>query len=786
MKRYSNLLFWSVITTNVLCLAAAIWTPIFAQEHTPDQHTILLLHCNDNLSGTQGETPTQATGISFEPGIFGKGAYFPAGNQLYYASAGNINSTQGTVEFWIKPKWHGNDGQGYVALKFGTSGGIYFAKDGGNNWRSIFNRFGSGGNPELGVGINVGKEWQANQWHHCAFTWNATSIKLYVDGVLRSSAPVAFPLPAVNETTFQLGAEGTAFYLNAVIDELRISDIERSSAEIRASYLAGIMITALTIKPDSIALLKTWWKTPVLTASTNLGSMNIPVPAAQWSSANSAIATVAASGRITAIAAGQTMVTASYQSRTATGTVIVKAPVLPPVVESISSFLATPAPNHLFEIPVVIIRYFPTVDGINVDPVLSELNSSLQNLEAKIDRDAIHTKFMLEEGSRFHGYKNSAARPALGYRVVHIVTVYEELPLGFEIPGSASEFFPDYDQILARFDAENFVNNLGVREFWLWGYHNRKLVPVESNMSSPTTGDISNSHRFNNDMPIFNHTYTLYNYNFTRGPNENVHNHGHQLEAILSHANWLQDRNIDLFWKKFVGQDVRGNFITGRCGWTHMPPNTTQHYDYANMTPVESDIEDWTPEGNSRKKSVNALTWRNLLYQWPNNDPPVGDLTETHWYIYWMQNMPGRENTIRYGERYLTNWWAFTGDWDGSIKAGLGLYESTPTAVREMTSEFPSSFILQQNYPNPFWSGATSNFAANPSTMIEFSLRRPGHVTLKVYNVLGEEIATLVNKNFNAGRYQVNWDAKGAVGGVYFYRLQSEGVVLTKKMMVLR
>jgi hypothetical protein len=244
MNRHAHLLNWIVIVLGVFFLAPITRTPLFAQEHKPDRHTLLLLHCDGNLTGAKGEKPTQAQGVAFESGIFGKGAYFAPGNQVYFPSAGNLNSTQGTLEFWIKPRWNGNDGQGYVVLRFGVGGGMYFAKDGANNWRSIFNRFGDG-NPEVGVAFNV-SAWQANQWHHAAFTWKSDALKLYVDGHLLSQSQVTVPLNIVNESTFQLGADFTTYHLDAVIDELRISDIERSAQEIQASFLAGQFIVTNT------------------------------------------------------------------------------------------------------------------------------------------------------------------------------------------------------------------------------------------------------------------------------------------------------------------------------------------------------------------------------------------------------------------------------------------------------------------------------------------------------------------------------------------------------------
>lgn len=91
-------------------------TPANSQEHALDEHTLLLLHCNGNLDGAQGESPVQALGISFAPGIFGGATHFGAANEVRFAGAGNISSMQGTLEFWIKPAWNGEDGQTHVLL----------------------------------------------------------------------------------------------------------------------------------------------------------------------------------------------------------------------------------------------------------------------------------------------------------------------------------------------------------------------------------------------------------------------------------------------------------------------------------------------------------------------------------------------------------------------------------------------------------------------------------------------------------------------------------------------
>ncbi len=88
----------------------------------------------------------------------------------------------------------------------------------------------------------------------------------------------------------------------------------------------------------------------------------------------------------------------------------------------------------------------------------------------------------------------------------------------------------------------------------------------------------------------------------------------------------------------------------------------------------------------------------------------------------------------------------------------------------------PLSFELKQNYPNPF----------NPSTIIKYQIPQNGFVTLKVYDILGNEVATLINKQQQAGVYQVNYNASKLSSGIYFYQLKTGSYVDTKKMILLR
>lgn len=94
----------------------------------------------------------------------------------------------------------------------------------------------------------------------------------------------------------------------------------------------------------------------------------------------------------------------------------------------------------------------------------------------------------------------------------------------------------------------------------------------------------------------------------------------------------------------------------------------------------------------------------------------------------------------------------------------------------------PNDFILNQNYPNPF----------NPSTKISWQSPVAGHQTLKIYNLLGNEVATFVNEYKEDGKYEVTFDASNPAGGqglssgVYIYKLQAGNFVSTKKMLLLK
>jgi hypothetical protein len=100
---------------------------------------------------------------------------------------------------------------------------------------------------------------------------------------------------------------------------------------------------------------------------------------------------------------------------------------------------------------------------------------------------------------------------------------------------------------------------------------------------------------------------------------------------------------------------------------------------------------------------------------------------------------------------------------------------TTATAVKD-ENLVPRQIELAQNYPNPF----------NPTTTLQFAVTKSGHVSLDVFNILGQRVATLVNEVLSAGSYHVNFDGSALSSGVYLYRLTAGDVVQTKKMVLMK
>ncbi|MDL1892014.1 choice-of-anchor B family protein [Sphingobacteriales bacterium CHB3] len=189
-----------------------------------------------------------------------------------------------------------------------------------------------------------------------------------------------------------------------------------------------------------------------------------------------------------------------------------------------------------------------------------------------------------------------------------------------------------------------------------------------------------------------------------------------------------------------------------------------------------------SPANNDTVRVQNTIQFRWNKTADLNKDP--------HWYEIHLAGAGGLDTTwratdsvtsftnsavLQNGQQYT---WSVTvrDEWNTTASVDtFRFYYATPTSVGQAT-DVPLAFGLDQNYPNPF----------NPSTIIDFRLPQSGPASLKVYDILGKEVATIVNENLPAGFYKRTFNAAGLASSVYIYRLQSGGKSEVKRMILVR
>lgn len=221
------------------------------------------------------------------------------------------------------------------------------------------------------------------------------------------------------------------------------------------------------------------------------------------------------------------------------------------------------------------------------------------------------------------------------------------------------------------------------------------------------------------------------------------------------------------------------------------------------LTPVTINVQDERIAGDSIKSTITL----NLLSNLPAGDYKLRVMTLERFVIY--TSPPGSN-----GETHFENVfrWAYPNTTGVSIQTTAGTYQYIYTYKRESTwidtsvytiafvqndvnkevmnvakgsytplgvtpgSEIPEKYLLSQNYPNPF----------NPRTLIKFAVPEDGNVSLKVYNMVGAEVKTLVEGIHKAGEYNIYFDGSEFSSGVYFYTLRTDKFTATKKMILIK
>jgi len=229
-----------------------------------------------------------------------------------------------------------------------------------------------------------------------------------------------------------------------------------------------------------------------------------------------------------------------------------------------------------------------------------------------------------------------------------------------------------------------------------------------------------------------------------------------------------------------------------------------ERYNNGNITGIEfvgmrggaSFLGDWVASGGTwTVADTVGLAHMLILY----DDGTHGDVTASdNWWSLKITVLSGtnggiyeykfgakytNSDTLNAGVEYMDNEMGFGSNHSFLLKNGPDLSFAHTwgviapiTGIERENNLIPDNFTLSQNYPNPF----------NPSTLINYSIPVPGLVTIKVYDMLGREVTTLINSEQAAGNYKLTFDASTLASGVYFYRIMSNNFVSTKKMLLMK
>jgi hypothetical protein len=181
----------------------------------------------------------------------------------------------------------------------------------------------------------------------------------------------------------------------------------------------------------------------------------------------------------------------------------------------------------------------------------------------------------------------------------------------------------------------------------------------------------------------------------------------------------------------------------------------------------------WVSSGSYLNPPTDPKWTNSMWYGFSTITAGAAPVDSFQWTFYTPQNANERPRAIAFSGGGDT---AYVAVFGGGKAPGIRWYVRTLVSVEPIANGVPETYALSQNYPNPF----------NPSTEIQFSIPKAGLTTIRVYTLLGQEVATLVNENLPAGTYKTRLNGASLASGTYIYRLTSGGMAITKKMLLVK
>ena len=220
----------------------------------------------------------------------------------------------------------------------------------------------------------------------------------------------------------------------------------------------------------------------------------------------------------------------------------------------------------------------------------------------------------------------------------------------------------------------------------------------------------------------------------------------------------------------------------------HQPLHITRNYDgqYTNQNGVHSRYE---TQMINRDSAYITYSFENAVYVSNINQFVFNFLYHNYTYVDSVLKYDSIAHAMagNYNTNYYQIYWQLAGNFTIMLFNNASHFitdlvytawvnSGSPTSITPSETSLPEKYYLGQNYPNPF----------NPNTHLEFGISELGFVSLKIYDVLGNEVATLINKQLQPGSYGVEWNAANYPSGIYFYKLSSDAFTDARRMMLIK
>ncbi|MDZ7331737.1 MAG: T9SS type A sorting domain-containing protein [candidate division KSB1 bacterium] len=311
----------------------------------------------------------------------------------------------------------------------------------------------------------------------------------------------------------------------------------------------------------------------------------------------------------------------------------------------------------------------------------------------------------------------------------------------------------DYNAMIDYYDFANKRNMEMIHEVWVYAW------PFAAMYESQLVGP--NAFWYNSpplSHPGLQKQLPVMGWNYERDLACALESYGHRSESAISHAfgGWNTRSPNPTDWDIFtrIDKDFPG---MAHVGSIHFPPNGLHDYDFANPRYVVTYADNWKryPIILNQTRVINASEW---------------GFSHEGYMRWWFNHLPRYEGVT---DSMLNNWWHYIVDYEGAVEQAKRLLTKVTNETPHGT---PRHYRLEQNYPNPF----------NPTTKIRFELAADQQVVVKLYDLLGREVKTLLHQWYSSGRHEITLDGSELASGIYFYRIQAGSFTATKKCILLK